>query len=229
MAISPQLVGAGLSLAGGLFGGGGPSFRPMNVSGPLGSFSYGRGGMRMGLQPQAQEMMDRLFGGAALGLESLSDPSQVAQDYFGRGMELLAPTQERARTALENRLFAQGRLGATGGQQQFGELMGAQERARTGLAQESLFRGLQARGQQQQQAMQLFGGGMQLGQLPMEMARLGLAGGQGRLQADMMRPADPFATALIGAGSAIGGMPGLFGSDGGGGYVPSDDIFGLDF
>jgi len=67
MAISPQLVGAGLSLAGGLMGGGGPdpvSFNPMDVTGGVCTATFNDGGIQLGLSGPAQGLQDQLFGGA---------------------------------------------------------------------------------------------------------------------------------------------------------------------
>lgn len=253
MAIDPRLIGAGLSLAGGLFGGGsgggdggysGPpvEFRPMDVSGPLGGAAFSGDNINLSLSPALAGLQNQMFGGAALGLQSLSDPTRVAQDYYSRGMELLAPGQAQQRSSLENRLFAQGRLGGTGGAQQYGGLLQAQEQARTGLAQQSLFRGQQARQSDIAQAMSLFGGGMQAGRAPLELASLGLNAGQGRMQADLanMRAniasmqyasPDPLQTALFGAGQAFMGMGPAAGAGAippptpGGGVAPGGQIF----
>jgi len=224
MAISPQLVGAGLSLAGGMMGGGGPdpiSFNPMDVTGGVGTATFNDGGIQMGLSPQAQSLQNQLFGGAGQQFGSLSDPTQVAQDYYSQGMDLLNPGQAQERTSLENRLFAQGRLGGTGGANQFGGLMQAQNMARNQLAQQSLFRGTQQRGQEIGQGMQLFGGGLNPNQASLQAAQLGLSGGQGGLQADMFNAQqaanspDLFGTALTGLGGSIGGMESFGGGAGG--------------
>lgn len=53
------------------------------------------------------------------------NPEQQAQTRFGRLQSILAPDRERARSSLESRLLAQGRLDSSGGALQYGE----QERA----------------------------------------------------------------------------------------------------
>jgi len=135
---------------------------------------------------------------------------------------MLAPGQQQARTSLENRLFAQGRLGSTGGSQQFGSLLDAQSQARNQLMQQSLFGGTQQRGQEINQGMALFGGGLDLNQASIQAANLGLQGGQGGLQADMFNAQqaanspDMFGSALTGLGGAIGGMESFGGGSMGG-------------
>ena len=230
MSISPQIVGAGLSLAGGLFGGGGPDpveYNPMDVTGGVGTATFNDGGVQLGLSGQGQALQNQMFGGAGNQFANLSDPSQVAQNYFTQGMNLLNPGQAQARTSLENRLFAQGRLGGTGGAQQFGSLLDSQNAQNRELAMNSLFRGMDLRGQQINQGMQLFGGGMQLDNASRNAALLGMQGGQGNMRADMFnaqqQQGNPFASALIGAGGAVGGME-SFG--GGGGGTPASQYTG---
>jgi len=234
MAISPQLVGAGLSMASGLFGGGGPDpvqFNPMDVTGGVGTAQFQDGGIQLGLSPQAQGLQTQMFGGAGNIFGQLSDPSQVSQDFFTRGMGLMAPGQQQARTSLENRLFAQGRLGSTGGAQQFGGLLQGQNMAQQQLAQQAIFRGTQQRGMEIGQGLQLFGGGMQIDQASMDAARLGLQGGQGQLQADMFNASqpqgmDPMQAALLSAGGAVGGMSSFSGGGGGGGGFNTPGVGG---
>ena len=125
------------------------------LSGPSPLFAqtgqlFGAGGMGTfggGLLQQA--LGQGLFQAGAL-----TDPNQIAQQQFAREMALLQPEQQRQMSSLEQRLFAQGRLGSSGGAQQFGDLMKAQETARAGAAQRALAGGLDYTGQ-------LFGRGLE--------------------------------------------------------------------
>lgn len=51
-----------------------------------------------------------------------ADPMMVANQFYNQQQEYFQPREDRARTDLETRLLAQGRLGSTGGQRQYGEL-----------------------------------------------------------------------------------------------------------
>ena len=51
-----------------------------------------------------------------------ADPMMAANQFYNQQQEYFQPREDRARTDLETRLLAQGRLGSTGGQRQYGEL-----------------------------------------------------------------------------------------------------------
>ena len=51
-----------------------------------------------------------------------ADPFQAANAFYNQQQQYFQPREQQARTDLETRLLAQGRLGATGGQRQIGEL-----------------------------------------------------------------------------------------------------------
>ena len=51
-----------------------------------------------------------------------ADPMMAANQFYNQQQAYFQPREDRARTDLETRLLAQGRLGSTGGQRQYGEL-----------------------------------------------------------------------------------------------------------
>ena len=139
MPIAPVLgamaAGAGSALVGGLLGGGkgattetAPILK--NVSGG-GLFDTSiRGGKgQISLTPEMQGIQQGMFGQAAgspLGQQATdlagglfgqagTDPNVMAQQQFQRMEDILNPMRDQQRAEQESRLFAQGRLGSTGG------------------------------------------------------------------------------------------------------------------
>jgi len=135
------------------------------------------------LDPELQAHYDRLLArGAATG-ETLAgfagDPFELQQQIYQQQRELFAPQQEEERLALENRLLAQGMLGATGGQQRMGALLESQQTqdlARQGQALTQaqqlvdLYRGREAED---------IGLATELGKLPLDYASIGRGIGGG--------------------------------------------------
>lgn len=199
------------------------SFDTPDISmGGYGTASFGRGGVDLSLAPGLAEAAAAMFGQGALGIQNLSDPSQVGRDYYSQMMQLMEPEQTRQRSSLENRLFAQGRLGTTGGQTDFANLLGEQETSRRQLGMDSFMRGLQQRGLQIGQANDLFALGQGLYSPLFNMAGLSteIAGGRslaGARAAPYTWTAfsqNPGADYMKGMGQGmqgIGGMGGMFG------------------
>lgn len=73
--------------------------------------------------PMAGQTSRQMFGASQGLLRSLGsfDPLQQAQTRFNRLQSVLEPQRERARSGLESRLLAQGRLDSSGGALQMGE------------------------------------------------------------------------------------------------------------
>jgi hypothetical protein len=113
------------------------------------------------------------------------DLEGAAQREYGMLEKLLQPGQEKARTGLEDTLFARGMLGSTGGAEQLGAQQKAFEQQRTAAAQQAIGSARAAQQQQYAQALgayqadiarqqQMFGQGMmatQAGQQLAEQAR----------------------------------------------------------
>jgi len=89
------------------------SFKPFTVTDAFGgSISAGPEGTSYSLSPEQQALQEMLSGGAANFFQQAQmDPALREQAVFDRMMETMAPSQERERLDLENRLAAQGRLG----------------------------------------------------------------------------------------------------------------------
>ena len=122
--------------------------QPYGLTAPIGSVTWdeeartGMAALDPALAATAQRLLGRTEAQAAA--SAGYDPRTLAREYY---QDIVAPDlledQQQARLAMENRLLAQGRLGGTGGQRQFGELLEAQEASRR-----------QARGQAFGQAQQ---------------------------------------------------------------------------
>lgn len=200
--------------AGGLLGNIGQTFQSGGINPFLqGSFDqYNQG------SPQAPSNLGSQFNTAGQGfLNSLGgfDPNQAAGNYTNVLRQQAQPGNERAAQGLAQNLFNTGRLGTTGGQGLFGELInqqnqqdlgfqqagmqyGGQEQNRiAGLGQSfgqlgdqlnsNTFNQTNARAQQRfQNAMQLFGAGQQNSQNQLG-AGLGLLQGSQGLDSDLLK------------------------------------------
>jgi len=158
---------------------------PWGMAGLFGSATFDEDGKlgQVTLAPELQEHYDRLLArGVATG-ETLAgfagDPFELQQQIYEQQRELFAPQQEEERLALENRLLAQGMLGATGGQQRMGALLESQQ-----------MQDLARQGQALTQAQQLvdlyrgreaedIGLATELGKLPLDYASIGRGIGGG--------------------------------------------------
>ena len=136
--------------AGGLFGQAGQNmfnqgFQNQGIGQGVTGLGQDVTGFGAGAFGQSQGLFQQGLG--QLGAASNLDPNQIAQNQFDITSRMLEPGQAQARTSLENRLFAQGRLGGTGGSEQFGNLLQAQGQERNQLRGQALGQGLQAQGQ----------------------------------------------------------------------------------
>ena len=92
------------------------TFQPFTVTGPSGSqvTTTAGGGTTYTLSPQQQAMQQQLFGGAGDFFTQAAQPTaQRETDIYKRMLAAQLPEQQRQRTALEERLFSQGRGGVT--------------------------------------------------------------------------------------------------------------------
>jgi len=158
---------------------------PWSTTGLFGGATFDEGDRtaEMTLSPELQAHYDRLMGraGTTAGeVESMmGDPFAMQQKLYQQQKGLFAPQQEEERLALENRLRAQGMLGATGGQQRMGSLLEAQQ-------QQDLARQVQSM-DQAQKMIDLYRGreagdisqALTLGELPLAYANLGRGIGTG--------------------------------------------------
>jgi hypothetical protein len=107
-------------------------------------------GAGAGLFGQGRTML-----GQAAGLS----PTDIASQQYDITRGLIEPEQARQRSSLEQRLFAQGRLGSSGGAQQFGRLLESQGQQRNQLLSQALGQGLATQGQLFGQGLQTIGAG----------------------------------------------------------------------
>lgn len=137
---APLAAGAASGVLGALMGGGQGSggtsqtYQPFltNIQGGgLFNTSFGPQGANIALTPEMQAIQSGLFGQAQgatplqqqyqqlgqgfLGQVGAFDPFAAAETQFNRLESILAPQREQQRQAQESRLYAQGRLGSTGG------------------------------------------------------------------------------------------------------------------
>lgn len=130
---------------------------PKNVRSLLGEFTYDdvTKQAEIALTPELEQIYrDRLARAAEQTARiSAYDPSTYQQEFYEEQRALAAPGEERERLALENRLRAQGMLGATGGALRTQALLETQARkdlmrraeARTAAQQQQTFmRGLES-------------------------------------------------------------------------------------
>ena len=184
---------------------------PWSTTGLFGGATFDEGGRtaEMTLSPELQAHYDRLMGraGTTAGeVESMmGDPFAMQQKLYQQQKGLFAPQQEEERLALENRLRAQGMLGATGGQQRMGSLLEAQQ-------QQDLARQVQSM-DQAQKMIDLYRGreagdisqALTLGELPLAYANLGRGIGTG------MSPAAQYGGQLRSqAAAGLGGSQAAF-------------------
>jgi len=142
-------------------------FNPYNVSGGVGSATFGNGTASYQLSPEYQALRNQFLGSAqgTMGAYNAYDPQQAAQQLYGQLGQLSAPGEAQARSSMENRLFAQGRLGTTGGQQQFGNLLQAQNLAGVGREVQSFNMAQDVQNQLLGRAMQSAQGGAAIDQM----------------------------------------------------------------
>jgi len=152
------------------------SVNPFKSSTGLGSANFkGNGNINTSLGPRFLGLQNQFLGGSSGALGQLgafqTNPFQasqpfdlqgITQDQFNLLEELQQPSRDQASQGLEERLFAQGRLGSTGGTQQQSSL---QDQFRLQQAQnmQSAF-GQGLAGQQQQFGQDLQGSQQQIAQ-----------------------------------------------------------------
>jgi len=156
---------------------------PWSMQGMFGGASFDEEG-RMAyteLSPEMQEqynaMMERSRGYA----DQISqfDSGQMQEDFYQEQKALSEPGEQQDRLAMENRLYAQGMLGSSGGE---GRMRGLQ----TAQSMKDLARRAEARSASEAQLDRIrgrqssdFGAALQIGALPMDYANLGRGIGSG--------------------------------------------------
>lgn len=172
-------------------------FRPFNISTSIGQTGMRDGNMFATLSPQLQAAQNALFGGAgqAFGQWKGFDPYAAGAEAYGRLKTLAAPGEAQARSQQENRLFAQGRLGTTGGAQQFGQLLSQQNMADLARQQQALEFGQQLQANILQQGLGALQGGYGLQAGLMDQLRLGTTAGAQQSAANQWGAAQQLAAA----------------------------------
>ena len=194
-----SVISAGASLLGGALAGRSQEraarraarsiqYNPWEISSGLGGMSFDNGQASFQFSPESQAIYDQL-GGMSQGFLSEAatfDPQLAAQQQYDRMAMMSADQEQQARLGLENRLFAQGRLGSTGGARQ-------QQALETGLFQGQIAREMQSQlmGQQMQDSLFQRGLGALQGMQSLDsqaMQQLGMGASMGAQQAGLSVP-----------------------------------------
>lgn len=171
------------------------------VSTGFGGYNVGKGGLTTYLSPEYQAAANQLMSASqgllgqaqqAYGALGSFDPYQAAESQFQRLEAILAPERARQQEAMQSQLYAQGRLGSTGGsltEQAYNQAVQQQQS-------QNLYNAfLQAQQTQQNlaglgqgmfgTAMQGFGGAGQIEQMPLSALGYGLQYGGAQQAGDI--------------------------------------------
>ena len=181
---------------------------PNDTSGVFGQATFDdQGNATLGLSDPYQQFHDQRM---ATANQFAGDPFAAANQYYGLMSPFVQQDQQDANLALESRLLAQGRLGGTGGQNQYGRLQEAHERTNS----ENRFKSVSAAQDMMQRA---FRDATTTGNLPDNYAKLGL------------KSADQQGQAALGAlESRVGGFNNLAATEAAAGTGWSNALAGLD-
>ena len=147
---------------------------PNDTSGVFGQATFDdQGNATLGLSDPYQQFHDQRM---ATANQFAGDPFEAANQYYGLMSPFVQQDQQDANLALESRLLAQGRLGGTGGQNQYGRLQEAHERTNS----ENRFKSVSAAQDMMQRA---FGDARTAGSLPDSYADIGMKSAGQRGQA----------------------------------------------
>ncbi len=190
--------------------------QPIRIGGPMGTFDPSSGNTI--LSAQFLDALDSLKYERQRTFGRLEDPNFV-QSEVQRLREMARPQEDQTRSALRDRLFAQGRLGAGRGGGRTGRLFNPETAAlEEALANVDLQRVGAARGEQQRllgNATSLIGAETALSDTALNMARIGIGGrADAGLANNFMAGANTNANSTLGAGFQIGQIlqkPGLLG------------------
>lgn len=158
------------------------AFRMPSVQTGFGGAQYDpvTGQLTTSLDPRFAAQSQALLGQAtgAFGQMGTFDPNLMAAEQFRRMEDILAPERERARQAQESRLFAQGRLGATGGALEQEAFQSAIEQQRKTNLLQAFQEAYNRQAQLQQLGMGALGAAGQLEQMPLQAYQAGLGLGE---------------------------------------------------
>jgi len=156
---------------------------PWSTTGMFGGAKFDEEGRTadITLSPEMKAIYDRMLTRSGKYGEQVStlDPKELQEQYYQESKAMAEPGEARERLALENRLRAQGMLGATGGAMRSQALLESQQmkdlarRAEAQSASQAQLERVRAR-----EAADL-GTALQLGALPMDYATLGRGIGTG--------------------------------------------------
>lgn len=146
----------------------------------FGSAGMMNGQLQMQLSPEYLAQRNALLGQAtgAFGALGSYDPDMAAQEQFARIEALMAPERAKQQAAQESRLYAQGRLGSTGGGVEQEALQGAFQQQQAANAIQSYMQAMQQQQHLQQMGLGALSAAGQLDQLPMGAFNAGLGYGQ---------------------------------------------------
>jgi len=106
------------------------AMKPKDVESLFGTFTYDdeTGTAKLGLSPELEKIYRDRLARSAEATQAISayDPRTYQQQFYEEQQALAAPAEERQRLAMENRLRAQGLLGATTGGIQMQSLLESQ-------------------------------------------------------------------------------------------------------
>lgn len=184
---------------------------PWDVSGLFGEAQFDEDGRAatLALSPELQAQYDALMARSAEQAAQVDvlDPDAVALKHYEYQKGLFAPQEEQERLALENRLIAQGLMGASGGALQTQALHEAQAMKDLARQAESMTVGQQFLDMYRTREMEDRAEALKLGALPYEYGALGRGIGSG-----MSSAATAGATARSQAAAGLGATQAAFGS-----------------
>ena len=157
---------------------------PWDVSGTLGSAKFDKSGKAIGmsLSPELQAQYDAYLASADANRGYLSgiegSPQDAAQRFYEQEMALVKPEQAVARGELDAQLLARGMLGGTGGAVQASALAQAQGNVRLQSRQSASDRVQDMIDNYRSRISGDVTGAVDLGQLPLQYAELGMAQGK---------------------------------------------------
>ena len=184
---------------------------PWDVSGLFGEAQFDEDGRAatLALSPELQAQYDALMARSAEQAAQVDvlDPDAVALKHYEYQKGLFAPQEEQERLALENRLIAQGLMGASGGALQTQALHEAQAMKDLARQAESMTVGQQFLDMYRTREMEDRAEALKLGALPYDYGSLGRGIGSG-----MSSAAQAGMTARSQAAAGLGATQAAFGS-----------------
>tara|TARA_R100001530_G_scaffold1847_1_gene3143 strand:- start:5150 stop:5932 length:783 start_codon:yes stop_codon:yes gene_type:complete len=139
--------------------------RPRDYTGLFGGYTEGTGEyLNEDWQARMQDFMDRSQ--ATAGQIGDFSPEEMAQQQYEMDLAIHDPEFQEQQLNMESRLLSQGRLGQTGGIDQFGRLMEAQGRTKLGMRKDAWAKSQQMKDIMRAREMEDLAKAMQIGSMP---------------------------------------------------------------